>query len=56
MLHEPLDCKALQEWWYGPPGSIEFLSTFDFVFPGSSTSSEMAPHLSSEDCGFLLDF
>ena len=25
MLHEPLDCVALQEWWYGPPGSIEIL-------------------------------
>ena len=56
MLHEPLDCVALQEWWYGSPGSIEYLSTFDSVFPGSSTSLEKAPHLSSEDCGFLVDF
>ena len=39
----------------GAPGLFEILDV-DSVLPGSSTPSEMAPHLSSEDRGFYLAF
>ena len=54
-VHEPFYYLAKVN-GRGASRLIEFFSTLDSVFPGSSTLSEMAPHLSSEDCGFLLDF
>ena len=54
-VHEPFYYLAKVN-GRGASGLIEIFLTLDSVLPGSSTPSEMAPHLSSEDCGFLVDF
>ena len=57
MFHESFDYLAQQEWWNkNSPGRSMYSRRFNSVFPGSSTSSEMAPHLSSKDRGFFIRF